>query len=302
MGSTYKFGLSDEKAARMLTAFREGQTPRKFGVKLAILEAYFDSHPEYAREARPLIEANAVAAQHRKGASKSFRFRTHCVRGHALTPDNLYRKSTNGTRQCKACNLAAVKRGGPVSQAQIEKVRRAVLTGMTIRAITTSDGRKRKPIMTFPQLKRVRLESAELNRFIIQNVSNLRSRQTLLGPLGIAPLRGIERITQVARPADDIEIYEFQPGDVEWLYSLTPRSWPKFARDEIVGDLFLELSERLIRRMNVPERAKAHIAKHNREYPQISRGDFRSPLSLDAPIFSDSNLTRCDTISRGLWD
>jgi hypothetical protein len=186
-----------------------------------------------------------------------------------------------------------------VSQEQIEKVRRAVLTGMTIRAITTSDGRKRKPIMTFPQLRRVRLESAELNRFIIQKMSNWRSRQTLLGPLGIAPLHGIERITQVARPAGDIEIYEFRPGDFEWLYGLTPRCWPKFARDEVVGDLFLELSERLIRRVDV---VKSYVAKHNRDYPQVSRGDFRSPLSLDAPIFADGNLTRGDTITSGLWD
>jgi hypothetical protein len=80
--------------------------------------------------------------------------------------------------------------------------------------------------MTFIQLKRVRLESAELNRFIIQNVSNWRSRQTLLGPLGVAPLREIERMIHVGRPADDIEIYEFRPGDFEWLYGLTPRSWP----------------------------------------------------------------------------
>jgi hypothetical protein len=271
-------------------------------VKLQCVEAYCAIHPEYAREARPLIEANAKAARLRKGVRKSFKFRTHCLRGHALTPDNLYFKSTNGTRQCRACTIAAVRRGGPVSQEQIEKVRRAVLTGMTIKAITTSGGRKRKPIMTFRQLKRVRLESAELNRFIIQNVSNSRSRQMLLGPMGIAPLQGIERITQLSRPADDIEIYEFRPGDFEWLYGLTPRYWPKFARDEVVGGLFLELSERFIRRVDVPERVKSYVAKHNRDYPQVLRGDFRSPLSLDGPIFADSNLTRGDTVSRGLWD
>jgi hypothetical protein len=51
-------GLSDEKASRMMTALHEGQTLRKFAVKTPRLEAYFNTHPEYAREARPLIAVN----------------------------------------------------------------------------------------------------------------------------------------------------------------------------------------------------------------------------------------------------
>jgi hypothetical protein len=301
MGEASKPGLSDEKAARMMIALRAGQTLKRFGVTASRLEAHFETHPEYAREARPLIEANAKAARLRKGAGRSYKFRTHCLRGHALTQDNLYFKSTNGTRQCRTCTIAAVRRGGPVSQKQIEKVRRAVLTGMTIKAITRpSDG---KPIMTFPQLKRVRLESAELNRFIIENVTNWRSLKTLLSQQGIAPLRGIESKIHLGRPADDIELYEFQPGDVEWLYGLTPRFWPKFARDEVVGDLFLQLSERLIRRADVPGMIKSHITKHNRMFPPnfAKFGDGRL-VSLDARLFEDGAMTLGDTISRGLWD
>jgi hypothetical protein len=54
-------GLSDEKAGRVMTALRAGETPRKFAVKPCRFEAYLQAHPEYAVEARPLIEANAVA-------------------------------------------------------------------------------------------------------------------------------------------------------------------------------------------------------------------------------------------------
>jgi hypothetical protein len=75
-------GLSDEKAARMMAALREGRTLRTFGVKPAKLEAYFDVRPEYAQEARPLIEANMKAAFLRKGAY--LREKTHCVNGHLL--------------------------------------------------------------------------------------------------------------------------------------------------------------------------------------------------------------------------
>jgi hypothetical protein len=55
-------GLSDEKAVRMMLALREGRTLRSFGVKAPRLKAYFKSHPEYAREALPLIEANKQSA------------------------------------------------------------------------------------------------------------------------------------------------------------------------------------------------------------------------------------------------
>jgi hypothetical protein len=70
MGERTPKGLSDEKAARMMLALRQGQTPRTFGVKAPRLEAYFASHPEHAREARSLIKANNEVARLRRGAQK----------------------------------------------------------------------------------------------------------------------------------------------------------------------------------------------------------------------------------------
>jgi hypothetical protein len=55
-------GLSDEKVARILVGLREGKTPRLLGTTAARLKAYCAEHPEYGREAIPLIEANAKAA------------------------------------------------------------------------------------------------------------------------------------------------------------------------------------------------------------------------------------------------
>ncbi len=60
--------LSDEKAARMMVALREGRTRRTFRVTPARL-AYFKAHPEYALEALPLMEANAKAAFLKKGST-----------------------------------------------------------------------------------------------------------------------------------------------------------------------------------------------------------------------------------------
>ena len=98
-------GFSDEKAARMMVALREGRTLRKFGVKPPRLEAYFAAHPEYAQEARPLIEANAKAARLRKG--DPLRTTTHCRAGlHLMTGDNVFFDGSHGRKRCLACRRA----------------------------------------------------------------------------------------------------------------------------------------------------------------------------------------------------
>jgi hypothetical protein len=71
--------LSEDKATRMMIGLREGRTLNKFGVKLTRLHSYLAAHPEYALEARPLIEANARAALRRKG--DALRSTTHCRAG-----------------------------------------------------------------------------------------------------------------------------------------------------------------------------------------------------------------------------
>jgi hypothetical protein len=54
-------GLSHERAARLMIALRDGLTPRLFGTKRQAVETYCATHPEYAREAFPLMEVNAAA-------------------------------------------------------------------------------------------------------------------------------------------------------------------------------------------------------------------------------------------------
>jgi hypothetical protein len=54
--------LIDEKATRLLIRLREGRTHRSLHITSAQLKAYSDAHPEYAKEALPLFEANAGAA------------------------------------------------------------------------------------------------------------------------------------------------------------------------------------------------------------------------------------------------
>jgi hypothetical protein len=94
-------GLSEGKAARMMAALREGRTLRTFGVRAPRLVAYFKAHPEYAREARPLIAANKVAALRRKGAR--LRDLTHCKHGHSLADAFVSRQAGYIKRDCRTC-------------------------------------------------------------------------------------------------------------------------------------------------------------------------------------------------------
>jgi hypothetical protein len=95
-------GLSDERAARFMVALREGTTPHIFGVNKKSLEIYPAAHPDYAREARPLLEANAVAARRRKGERIRKLTENFCLKGlHPMKGNNLM--SHKGRRVCRAC-------------------------------------------------------------------------------------------------------------------------------------------------------------------------------------------------------
>jgi hypothetical protein len=127
----------------MMVALRGGRTLNKFGVRAPRLEAYFEAHPEYAREARPLIEANNKAALLRKGA----RFRnqsnqTYCMRGHPLSGDNLYVHRGRGGRQsrkCRICLKQSDATGRRVSETQARQVVEALNSGKTIANITSPE-------------------------------------------------------------------------------------------------------------------------------------------------------------------
>jgi hypothetical protein len=123
-GFCWPKGLSDEKATRMLAALRNGETLTAFGVRAHRLEAYFEAHPEYAREARLLIEANARAATARKG--QTYRRTTHCKYGHELSGSNLYFERNGRTRRFKICLNQRTSNPPLPTQEQINRVTAAL--------------------------------------------------------------------------------------------------------------------------------------------------------------------------------
>lgn len=149
------YRLTDEKADRMLVALKAGRTLRTFGVKTERLQAYFKSHPGYAAEARPLIEANAKAALYHKG--DALRCTTHCRSGlHLLVGSNVDIDGTHGRRRCRACRLLSAAKASPMRADIVARVKAAIERGANLTqpreppAEAVKDGARRSTLAGVP--------------------------------------------------------------------------------------------------------------------------------------------------------
>jgi hypothetical protein len=279
-------GLSDEKAARMMAALRGGGTLNKFGVKARRLEAYFNAHPEYALEARPLIEANAKAAHLRKGAR--LRNLTHCKHGHPLSGANISYEPI-GRRKCLACVKRREAAPRPPTQAQVDQVTAALNAGKTLSLICQGRigaeyGQPR--VVTFRKLRLYRRLSPAFDRFVISSTTNNNSKAQL------RRWRPLEERTRIIRD---------QNNDYRKILAMLPPNFPD--KDDVISDIFEALSNGSLQRTDVGARVKHYVTAHYRLFPTnfAKFGDARL-VSLDEVLFEDGSTTRGDTVSRGLWD
>jgi hypothetical protein len=285
-------GLSDEKAARMMGALRDGQTLRLFGVKATRLEAYFADHPDYAREARPLIEANAKASLLRKGARNGTR--THCINGHTLADARVYYQNGYIKRDCRTCWKIRSQRGGVMKPETLTKVKAALTRGATIGLIIHGrplGGGEADPSLRIVDrgiLARYRRENPEFDRFVVEATANNNCRGQK-----IRHARARTRL-QTATRRDET-------NDYQEILALFPASFP--GRDDAAHDLFIAMFEGALQREDMKGRVKEFIAAHYRMFPTKFAKFGNSPLvSLDEVMFEDGTTTRGDTVSRGLWD
>ena len=269
--------LTDEKATRIMLGLRSGKTLRKLWVKALRLEVYFSTHPEYAEEARPLIEANVKAASLRKG--DILRTTTHCRAGlHLMSGDNIMIDPTHGRKRCRACRQAASARAAEMSPAVIEAVKRALIGGATLRLI-------RKTVL--PQIKilyRRRREDPDFDQFVLEHIKTSGSRGQKLRH---------QRIHNVEVRAQNNVYFEIR--------AMLPANFP--GRDDVISDIFEAMLNGGLRREDVKGRIQTYVTTHNRMYPTKFAKFGNSPLvSLDEVMFEDGSMTRGDAVSRGLWD
>ena len=280
-------GLSDEKATRMMVALRGGGTLNKFGVRAPRLEAYFNTHPEYAQEAQPLIEANAKAALLRKGGR--LRNQTHCMRGHPLSGDNLYvYDGYNGGkfRKCRICMKQSDATGRRVSEVRARKIVEALNAGRTICEIT--GGGKPTYIINNRALLIFRRKNPKFDRLVVRlSTANAKVHHAEAS----ARRAQILRAPSIAEHGADIFML---------IRSAVPAYLPAQIRDDVIGAMALEIVEGKLRPTDIRRRVREYITAQYRQFSKFGH------VSLDARLYDDGNATLLDRLSTeagtGYWD
>jgi hypothetical protein len=274
-------GLFNERAARLMIELRDGRTPHSLNVKEPQLEIYFANHPDYAREARPLIEANAKAARIRKGHKG---FRTHCGRGHEFAIHGLgYKNHVNGRRYryCKLCNLMHSRKGNKLPDEVVARIKTLVRSGSRLSSFTVAG----KPgyLARFNSVKLLRSQDAEFDRLVRLNSQ----RKIITTNVRMPTLTG-----RIAAQPDET----FSAVDAAVSHRL-----PHHIRDDVMGRLLLDILEGRVAISQVAKYARLYTSQ---AYSQMNYAKFGNSrlVSLDEVPFHDGTATRGDTISRGLWD
>jgi len=188
-----------------------------------------------------------------------------------------------------------------LTEETIKTVERGLLTGMSFTQLT-KPAAGRRLVISGLQLRTLRLKRPDVNERLARAARNPITFRSMLRNGSVAQIKGFQLDPPSEFvPNSDVPLYVPQEGDYEWLYSLTPRYLQRSARDEIVGDLFLELVERRVDRAGVPACAKRMIVAHNKENPMKAYGDIRTPLPLDAPAYLDGTMSRAEIVSENLW-
>ena len=287
MGAQTPPGLSDEKAARIMAGLREGRTLRPFAVKASRFDAYCETHPDYAREAKALLPENLKASNARKGAAR--RALTHCKYGHPLSGNNLYLAPGRKERKCWTCINRRDKSPRPPNQEQIPQVTAAFNAGKTVKQIcwgTVGNRKIEKPILTFRKLRLHRELNPEFNRFVVSAMADHNSKGQL------------RRFNPDRARAN---IRRSETNDFHKIVNMVPVYLPPDVRDDIAQSILVALLEGALQRDQVKVRVQQFVTAHNREANKHGTGKY-GLRSIDAAAFVDSSTTFGDTISRGLWN
>lgn len=259
-------GLAEDRLVNPRKLFFHGTIYTLFGVQIA-----------------SLIVANTKAMHLRRMAWK--KAPTHCKHGHEMTPENTARKS-NGTTQCKTCKLAAAQAGKAISAAEMQTIRTKLSAGIPLGWIAGTGGPGRTHyVANFAAVNRARREHPDFDAFVADILVGANSR---------GQARRYQRV-RIARRRDEA-------NDYTRIRSLIPAYLPDHVRDDIAQSVMLALLEGTIRRHDVNARISRFVTDHNRMFPTKYAKFGDAPLlSLDAAVFDDSNTTRGDMVSEGLW-
>ena len=289
------------QANEFMAALRAGKTIKritnggKIGRMIATVakfRTHCEQYAEWGLEARALAAANVKAADKLKDNCSS---RTHCRRGHEFAVHGLaYKSHVNGRRYryCKLCNKINSRQGTKLPDATVERVKSLVRSGNPLNSFTS--GGKPGYLCRFASVKLLRQNDPEFNNLVLLGAQRRRlmHRQTSIAiskPHIIKPtnLRVPTLTGKVAGRADVVFLA------VNEAVSLR---LPRHIRDDVMGQLFLDVEEGRV--------ALTDVKRFAKQYVSDIYGEEARRISLDAPAFSDgTGESKLDRLSEadGIW-
>jgi len=205
-----------------------------------------------------------------------------CPRGHEFTSENTYR-TNQGHRLCRLCQKRNNATPRPVSEETLRRVFERLNEGGTISSVYGKWPTPNEPFIVsrvslthfmnqHPAVKRRILTLAKRNRPISYTLK--RYGHHLVTAPAILRNDGEDAFEAVRRAT--FNLWEGERGDVMSL-------------------MFIAVAEGRL----LPKDAAVRMPEFLREHPR-QFGRF-GPLSLDAPLFTDSATTLGDTVTTGMW-
>jgi hypothetical protein len=162
------------------------------------------------------IEANAKAAQFRKGAH--LRHQTHCKYGHSLADAYISRQQGGYIkRDCRTCWAIRQKRPGIMRPEVAKKVEAILRTGAPISRFTK--GGTKSYLVQHKTFTRFRYENPHIDQLVLSNLRDENSRDQLLR---------WQRVRNATVRDQNNDYYK--------ILAMLPANFP--GRDDVVGDIF----------------------------------------------------------------
>ncbi|WP_342728885.1 hypothetical protein AAFG07_20910 [Bradyrhizobium sp. B097] len=312
-----EFTMNSTEAATIIERLESGEALRTiiggFGrTPICSRKAFFrhcELHPEWGRRALALANARSKSRV-LDGCKKRVAARTHCSRGHELTPENttLVIVKRNGWRhrECKICRAQWNLRGR-YTREQLAKVVDIVKGGGTLTDATKGKGAIIKCVGLQTAFRDNPALEAEL-----RPLSQLHARAKLKLAWGnwrstrppsiIRPRSG--RISIVSREPTLTGVLAAQPHIVfTTIDEVVPKTLEFERRREVVSEMMLAVLEGRLQLENAKAAYPSFLTVSYRMFAHRTYGDIRTPISLDAPAHLDSKTPLVELLSeRALWE
>jgi hypothetical protein len=253
------------QANRFMEALRSGRTLRrvcgggKFGPAIASITKFrkhCELYPEWGTEARRLASANAKAADKLKDHCS---YRTHCRRGHEFAVHGLaYKNHVNGRRYryCKLCNKINSRQGSKLPDEIVAKVKSLVRSGNPLNSFTS--GGKPGYLCRFASVKLLRQDDPEFNNLVLLGAQR---RKLIHQQANFAiPKLQIIKATNLRAPTLTGRV----AGRADVVFSAVSeavsRGLPRHIRDEVMGQLFLDVEEGRVALFEVKRFARKYVS------------------------------------------